>query len=539
MQTRHGTMATERPARYAKQLAGHWARKGSCRRGGRRHRHPVRDGTGRADVAGCRRRLRVEASVPDGGDPDRFAQVVKDHLERFGQREELDVVWDDAGASGDDRDGLRTLPPGFLLGVASAGHQNEGNNSNSDTWFVETRVADGVQGAVRHGVRRANRWREDVGLAANSLGLDGVPLLRRVGPRRARGGHLRRGGDRPLRGHHRRGDRARHGTGRHLQPLHQPALVRGRGQLARRRRAPAVRPVLPTGRWSGSATGSPTPSRSTSPTSPPLLSWLGLPDFIRDLDRATLDRGLRGGRGPGVPDLQRVLPEEHRGHRGRHRRRAHRRPRRRSRSAARPARRSLDRRDGRRRRRRRPVGAATASGPSATSAGSLLASDDDFLGVQNYERVPLRRSRPWCTRPRAPRSTRWAPCRPTPCRSPTAVPLLPLRSPGVPVLVTEHGMAHGRRPPARGVHRAGPPRPARRHRGRRPVLGYSHWTPMDNFEWIFGYGAQARAARGRPRDPGADAQAERRGVRRDREGARRRPRVSPVYLLTDPSSASR
>ena len=24
---------------------------------------------------------------------DRFAQVVKDHLERFGQRDELDVVW--------------------------------------------------------------------------------------------------------------------------------------------------------------------------------------------------------------------------------------------------------------------------------------------------------------------------------------------------------------------------------------------------------------------------------------------------------------
>ncbi len=29
MPTRHGTMTTERPERYAKQLAGHWARKGS------------------------------------------------------------------------------------------------------------------------------------------------------------------------------------------------------------------------------------------------------------------------------------------------------------------------------------------------------------------------------------------------------------------------------------------------------------------------------------------------------------------------------
>jgi hypothetical protein len=31
--------------------------------------------------------------VPDGDDAARFAQVVKSHLERFGQREELNVVW--------------------------------------------------------------------------------------------------------------------------------------------------------------------------------------------------------------------------------------------------------------------------------------------------------------------------------------------------------------------------------------------------------------------------------------------------------------
>ncbi len=37
--------------------------------------------------------LEVELSVPDGDDAARFAQVVKDHLERFGQREELNVVW--------------------------------------------------------------------------------------------------------------------------------------------------------------------------------------------------------------------------------------------------------------------------------------------------------------------------------------------------------------------------------------------------------------------------------------------------------------
>jgi len=105
MQTRHGTMATDRPERYAKQLAGHWARKGSS--GNEDGATVIRFETGQVvrmrPDAGL---LRVEASVPDGADADRFAQVVKDHLERFGQREELDVVWDDlsASAAGDTPD---------------------------------------------------------------------------------------------------------------------------------------------------------------------------------------------------------------------------------------------------------------------------------------------------------------------------------------------------------------------------------------------------------------------------------------------------
>jgi beta-glucosidase len=37
--------------------------------------------------------LRIIASVPDDGDPDRFAQVVTEHLQRFGTREELVVTW--------------------------------------------------------------------------------------------------------------------------------------------------------------------------------------------------------------------------------------------------------------------------------------------------------------------------------------------------------------------------------------------------------------------------------------------------------------
>ena len=34
------------------------------------------------------------------------------------------------------------FPDDFLWGVASAGHQNEGGNDHSDTWFAEHVTAD-------------------------------------------------------------------------------------------------------------------------------------------------------------------------------------------------------------------------------------------------------------------------------------------------------------------------------------------------------------------------------------------------------------
>jgi len=92
MTTVSGTMATDRPERYARQLVSHWSERG-----------PVSEedgatvqrwGTGQVIVLRpADRVLEVEISVPDGDDAARFAQVVKAHLERFGQREELTVVW--------------------------------------------------------------------------------------------------------------------------------------------------------------------------------------------------------------------------------------------------------------------------------------------------------------------------------------------------------------------------------------------------------------------------------------------------------------
>ena len=85
-------MATDRPERYAKQLASHWARRGPA--GDEDGATVLRWETGQVivlrPVEGA---LEVEVSGPDDADPDRFAQVVKEHLERFGQRDELDLVW--------------------------------------------------------------------------------------------------------------------------------------------------------------------------------------------------------------------------------------------------------------------------------------------------------------------------------------------------------------------------------------------------------------------------------------------------------------
>lgn len=92
MQTITGSMPTDRPERYAKQLASHWAKRG-----------PAVDEDGATvlrweggQVIAMRPgdgALEVTVSVPDDADLNQFAQVVKDHLERFGQRDELDLVW--------------------------------------------------------------------------------------------------------------------------------------------------------------------------------------------------------------------------------------------------------------------------------------------------------------------------------------------------------------------------------------------------------------------------------------------------------------
>jgi beta-glucosidase len=61
---------------------------------------------------------------------------------------------------------------------------------------------------------------------------------------------------------------------------------------------------------------------------------------------------------------------------------------------------------------------------------------------------------------------------------------------GVPVLVTEHGIQTSDDTQRAAFVPAAVRELAAQVRASTPVLGYCHWTLMDNFEWIFGYGAQ-------------------------------------------------
>jgi hypothetical protein len=93
MQTVTGRMVTDRADRYAKQLFSHWSARGEVTEedGVSVQRWPDGQVIVLRPVEGA---LVVEVSVPDGGDAQGFGDVVKRHLERFGQRDELEVVWD-------------------------------------------------------------------------------------------------------------------------------------------------------------------------------------------------------------------------------------------------------------------------------------------------------------------------------------------------------------------------------------------------------------------------------------------------------------
>lgn len=84
-------VATERPERYAKQLASHLGRRGGLDYVGETARLTYDGGSCTLTPAGDT--LVLEATAEDSEAMDRIQNVVGGHLERFGEKDGLSVTW--------------------------------------------------------------------------------------------------------------------------------------------------------------------------------------------------------------------------------------------------------------------------------------------------------------------------------------------------------------------------------------------------------------------------------------------------------------
>jgi uncharacterized protein len=91
-------VATDAPARYAKQLVSHLGRRVEWTTDGAVSSAGIAGGTGVVEVGDGVLHLRAEA--PDAETLERVQDVLGRHLERFGQRNELVVSWAEEPAAG-------------------------------------------------------------------------------------------------------------------------------------------------------------------------------------------------------------------------------------------------------------------------------------------------------------------------------------------------------------------------------------------------------------------------------------------------------
>ncbi|WP_433362960.1 glycoside hydrolase family 1 protein [Actinoplanes sp. CA-142083] len=360
----------------------------------------------------------------------------------------------------------------FLWGVATAGHQFEGDNTTSDTWFAENVRPTAFREPSGKACNGYALWREDIDMVAG-MGLNAFRFSvewARVEPRE---GEL----DAEALAHY--------------EAVTDRCLERGLAPIVTFNHMTSPHWFAARGAWLDpeapglfarycdrvmAAFGDRIAVGLTlnEPNLPRLLSWMAIPDFVRDLERATLEAASAAAGVPRYRLANVMVPEEFdamadgmtAGHRA-------------AREAIKARRPEL------------PVGFSLAmvddqvrgrDDPSVRDRKRAevygrwleLAREDDFIGVQNYERQYYDGRKRIVASEVDPRSlgecVRYAHA-----------------SAGVPVLVSEHGInTEDDTKRADFIERSLPGLRAAIDDGV-PVLGYIHWTLMDNFEWIFGY----------------------------------------------------
>jgi len=376
------------------------------------------------------------------------------------------------------------FPADFLWGVAAAGHQVEGDNSTSDTWFaelVDPTVFKEPSGKACNGYEL---WREDIDLAAG-MGLDAY----RFSVEWAR--------VEPDEGFFDEEALA------HYEDMVEECLARGMAPVVTFNHFTSPHWFAMRGSWLDPEAPDLFARYCTTvmqrfgdriavavtmnePNLARLLSWLQLPEFVRGLERATLAAATEATGVDRYRLANVMLPEEmdamadgmSAGHVA-------------AKAAIKSSRPEL------------PVGLSLAVvddvvvGEDASVRDRKraevyerwleLAREDDFVGVQNYERIPYDGNGAVPPPEGQPLNQMGSTIEPA---SLGGAVRYAHDATGVPVLVTEHGMSTDDdtlrsafiEPSLRGlldVMDDGV-----------PVLGYLHWTLMDNFEWVFGYGHQ-------------------------------------------------